>query len=87
MKHATDLQDTCRDTVTDLLAKAKRQKKAQGKPNEPATAPTTKATKKGKNDTPTVPNEPSEKEKITEELAQLREHYSGHLEDWKSAKE
>ena len=71
-KYAADLQDT-RNSVSDLLVRSKKLKKAQEKSNEPATAPTAKAAKKGMTDTPTVPDDPSEKDKIAEELAQLRE--------------
>ena len=78
-KYAADLQDT-QDAVTTLLARSKKLKKAQEESDEPATALPAQA-KKGKTNTPTVPDEPSEKEKITDELAQLRKRYNSHLED------
>ena len=68
--------------MTTLLARSKKLKKAQEESNEPAAALSAKA-KKGNTDTPAVPDKPSEKEKITDELDQLRKCYNGHLEDWK----
>ena len=88
-KYVEDLQKG-QDAVTALIAKSKKLKKAQEESDkesdEPATARPAQ-TKKGKTNTPTVPDGPSEKEKIAEELAELRKSYSGHLEDWKKAQE
>ena len=80
-----DLQDVQNYLDKDLYAKLK---KAQEKASKSATAPMAKTTKKGMTDTPTVPDEPSEKIlMISDEIDQFKEHYKDHLESLKSAQE